>query len=320
MRKSCLLLSVFLMSYLSCFAMGNKRTPKLFGRIVGNTSWVDHDTGEKFVIEKPWKDGHVFEGILSPDGKSFAIDYGVGPIEKTKRHELRILDVQTKEETKIWENKYPFRYSWSPDSQFVIAAGIGNHFGYVIVHLKSEKIWKIDFKRSIINGYGNPRWSQSGRKVIFIAESNNPQRSNALFEVDLNGMNFKSVVDLPPTTSQEVLSPNEKLIACSRPDDNLWIFDIETKKLTQVAKTRQFESFPFWSPDSQWVGAQMTTNFQGPYDYYLWYLPTGKKRILHIPYSTFTFQWWTPLTEPPVDCVKIVEEMLGEGLPLSELE
>ncbi|OVE78220.1 hypothetical protein BVX98_00965, partial [bacterium F11] len=139
-------------------------------------------------------------------------------------------------------------------------------------------------------------------------------------KIGLGQKEMEKVVDIPPGFVRLMLSPNENRILGTRPDDNLWIFDIETTTFTQVAKTRQFEYFPFWSPDGQWVGAQMVTNYAGPYEYHVWHLPTGKRHTLPYNYSSTNLQWWTPLTEPPVDCVKIVEEMLGEGLPLSDLQ
>ncbi len=304
------------------FSMGRRPSLKLVGKIVYGICLIDIETGKWKICGQPQGNGNIFGSLLSPDGNRILLDYELGKISDTnKGNELRIIDLDGENEITLLDDRYGFFYTWSPDSKFLVATGIGMPFEYLIINTSSNEFWRLEIPESKVKGLTQPYWTKDGKSIMLSALLNEQEEKNAFMKIDLDGSNFKIMTYLPKQVGMVVLSPDEKMLAYTPIlEENLYVMNIDGSNIRLMPKNNKTKSFPFWSPDSEWIGCCTNNSNMNDLEFIVWNLETMERRKLPLPSNMLeSIQWWVPQTESPVDCEKIIREMLGQGKKLETL-
>lgn len=120
----------------------------------------------------------------------------------------------------------------------------------------------------------NPVWSPDGRWIAFISDESG---EDEVYIIRPDGSDKTKLTNDAKSYRWELKwSPDSKKLLNSDKTMRLFYIDIETKKTSEIAKSKTWELRDFsWSPDSRWVAY---TDFVGNYlsIIYLYSLETGK--------------------------------------------
>ncbi|MCB4757615.1 MAG: hypothetical protein LHV69_11405 [Elusimicrobia bacterium] len=295
------------------------------GTLVNGTVLYELPSCKKTIVTPArFNDGNGYTGgmgLLSPDGKRILFEEKYWEKSNVVHYELRTVDVDGNNE-KTWIQSESMRnFAWSPDGRLIFVEA-GDTSCYLIFSFETGDAWKITYPEGLTSPV-SPIWSRDGRSLYF-ARPEGPKddvnRGGSLVKTDLKGNILRELVKALPRTGGMDLSPDEKLLAYTPMFDNdLYLVDVATGKMTRTAKTSKFEMFTFWSPDSKWVGfALMTNATKSKTEFQALNVETGRRRpLLNEPGNILS--WWQPPTGPLPDCGKIVREQLGPGRPLKEI-
>jgi len=297
------------------------KVPAFKGKLVSSALIIDLESGRSKIVRKPTADGRVRNSLLSPDGQILAFRYELNPDSNNHSDgELRILDLKTYEETPLFRDKWGFDFEWSPDSKFLIYKRATVPFGVKIFQIRTFNQWDLDLSSPGFKGVGNLKWEKDGETITYGAGIAGTENQGGYYRIKLGEKESTFITLLPSYIMGEVLSPDDTMVAFTTfKDTDLFIYDFKTDSVRTLGRTRKSAHFPFWSPDGQWVGVELSNDIGQPWEVVAWNLPTGKKRALPTE-GWENNQWWYPQTESPVDCEKIILNRLGPGKKLTEAE
>jgi Tol biopolymer transport system component len=231
--------------------------------------------------------------------------------------ELRTVEFDSGNE-KIWlTSDSGFHYSWSPDSKFLLVSDWFLAPYDLFINLSSGNAWAVKVPPEII-GPSFDSWSRDGMHLYY-SRRNDHYDGVEMVKLKLDFTDIQHLVDIPDGM-EIIISPNEKLVAYTKSaTPGIFTLNVDTNLERRIMKTNKITDSIFWSPDNQWTGTKLSTNFQGSDKYFAYNINTGKRKTLPIYYYTSGVQWWAPQTESPPDCEKIVNETLGPGKKLDDL-
>src|SRR5439155_10378474 len=99
----------------------------------------------------------------------------------------------------------------------------------------------------------NPKWSPDGKWIAYVSDASGEDEIH-IAPQDGSGAAQQITSGGPPYKYEVRWSPDSKKILWSDKQMRLFYVEVATKKVTQVAKSDEWEIHQFeWSPDSKWV-------------------------------------------------------------------
>jgi len=129
------------------------------------------------------------------------------------------------------------------------------HRGEIFTVPKENGDWR-NISRSTDAADRYPAWSSDGQKIAWFSDASGEYQ---LMVADQSGLQSAKAYDIPNKKFYyyPVWSPDNKHIAFTDTDYNLWVIDLATGKLNKVATDRLAHPNrtlkPVWSPDSKWI-------------------------------------------------------------------
>ena len=291
------------------------------GKLVVLSTVVDLEEGSERLVRKPPTDGHILSSSLSPDGQLLAFNFEHKPDDQgKKKNELRVLNLNTQDEMRLFSDPKGFDYGWSPDSKFLIYKRAIALFDVKIIQLDTFINWDLNISTVGFKGTGQLIWDKDGETITSPSGTAGTEDESGYYKIKLGEQRPVLITILPPKSSFEEISPDRTKVAFTYLlNGNPFIWDVKTQTIHQLAKVSRDAGLFFWSPDSQWVGAVLSSNWGKPEDIVAWDVQRGKRETLPVK-GHGIYQWWHPQVEPPVDCEKIINARLGPGKKLTEIE
>lgn len=133
-----------------------------------------------------------------------------------------------------------------------------------------------------------PIWSPNGKQLVFISQRGQTQSFAALYTIDSNGKNLKTISDIGIYNLQPAWSPDGQRIAFvtrteNRPNRDL-IYTVQSDG-TLLSALEVSGHYPSWSPDGQHLAYWHRSNL------YLMNVTSGEQRQVPGHYTTQMITW-----------------------------
>ncbi len=191
--------------------------------------------------------------VWSPDGKMIAY---------VKNNDIHIIDLATKQITRLTSWSSCFFPSWSPDGKKIAFDAITN---WPTVPGDSAGIWVMNTKgskkRLVIKGR-SPHYSPDGAQFVYVGGAGSAKGTETqIWLADTSGSNQKQLTNNSISNWDPIWSPNGSFIAwgSSGNKDNagIWIMNADgTGEHLLVGKG----GHPTWSPDGKKIAFHMVDN------------------------------------------------------------
>lgn len=212
---------------------------ELTGKLIIGTSVKDLSTNKTIRLIDKKKKVAIGYTQLSPDGSLFAYEQ----IEQGDSI-LFVANTKTKDETPILYGDN-MEFNWNKIDNTLLVC---NDSRLMIV--SSDGILKkgldIGMKCS------SPYWSKDGQYFYFKGGTDEyPNGQIYRYEITSGRLWRIGLID----HLQEIeISPDEQLIAYTKPDQNIYLMTTTGKQLGMLEDSKVSEHMLFWSPDSKWIG------------------------------------------------------------------
>jgi len=198
--------------------------------------------------------------------------------------------------------------SWSPDSKHIVfAAKAGSEDALHIVDVKKRKI--VQEHRFGLDGVFTPSWSPDGENIAFMGIQNG---NGDIYSFNIATQELTQITDDVFSDIQPQWSPDGKTIAFVSDrgdlyDENnipadfdiytedysqkdIYIIDVETKKLKRITNTNALEASPVFSPSGSKLA--YTSDESGIYNIYIYDLESGMNYpITDVLTGIFNLSW-----------------------------
>lgn len=158
--------------------------------------------------------------------------------------------------------------SLSPSGVRVAVEARGNIFSVPAKHGDTRNFTNLSGARARL-----PQWSPDGKTIAYITDQTGGYEIYT--QAQLGGTPTKLTSETSGTITDLDWSPNGKYIRFSKTNRTMWLLEVATKKLIQMAKAPYSFGDTDWSPDSRWISfINVGSNSFGVV--YLYELATGK--------------------------------------------
>ncbi len=220
---------------------------ELSGRLIIGTSLKNLSTGKTIRLIDKKKKVAIGYTQLSPDGSLFSYEQ----IEQGDSI-LFIFNLMTKQETPILYGKN-MEFNWDKIDNTLLVCDDG-------------RLMMVSADGTLKKGIGismkcsSPYWSNDGQYFYFKGGTTEyPSGQIYKYEITSGRMWRIGLID----HLQEIeISPDESLIAYTKPDQNIYLMNMQGKQLGIVEDTKIYEHMLFWSPDSKWIGYWASKKFE----------------------------------------------------------
>jgi Tol biopolymer transport system component len=142
------------------------------------------------------KDGEQ-DAVWSPDGHRIALTSSETR-DGNERSMIRVLDMASRQVTKLAGSEDRFSPRWSPDGKYLLA--LNQKDGSISVFDFQTRQWEKLFAKG---GNGSPNWSRDGRLVYFVRA----EEDCGVFRIRLSDRKVEKLVDLTGFRFTSVLGP-----------------------------------------------------------------------------------------------------------------
>lgn len=213
------------------------------------------------VIVPTKRDGQYSDPALSPDG-TMLVYTATSPHGKAQ---VRLLNLQTGEESVLKEGQTAVQFSWSPDGQRIAWSSMGSYKTYN----RFYDLWVYDFSiekerkraKKLTSGARarDPEFDRSGVNLFFVAGD---KGTDALKRIDVESKEITVLTkDVPPHQqfANPRISPDGASLALSvwKPDEGyrVWIYTVDGMPVRRLTADKGIavEARPAWSGDGRFV-------------------------------------------------------------------
>jgi len=133
----------------------------------------------------------ILDPTWSPDGRR--ILYSTAGLENSPTDDVEVLDLGTRQATKVKGSEAMWSPRWSPDGRYI--AALDSTWSLTVFDFQSQK-WATRVKGAC----NFPTWSRDSRTIYFSRKD-----EHGIFEVHLNGDKPEKVFDLPALSTTGAL-------------------------------------------------------------------------------------------------------------------
>ncbi len=196
-------------------------------------------------------DGTLQAPTLSPDGKKLVYSKS----DKNNAPELRIYDLESKSDERLYKGRFTDQISFSPDGKKIAFSSIGKYKYFNIyndvyeIDLETKKLGVITKGKRA----SDPDYSPDGKSIVFVE---NKLGSTQLYLHDRESKEDKQLTQAPTFTqfSNPRFSPDGKSIVVSawmNGNRDLYIYDLQGKITQQLTNDSAIDNEPRFSNDGK---------------------------------------------------------------------
>ncbi len=318
MKQSIFFTLAILFGLLSCKSDGEK----------GQTTKTSDSTKEvkKYTIKQFMENTRVFGGSISSDGTKVLVGNNESGIINA-----HAIDIATGESTPLTDSKETVRpMTWFPEDDRILYlsdAGGNEIFNIYMRDLDgSIKPLTPDEKaRSVYYGWAHDR------KSFYYGSNKRDPRAMDVYEMDIASMKSKMIYENKESYNFGGISNDRKVMALGKAintnDSDLFIYDIETKKLKKISDKQAGHAAADFSVDNK--SLYYLTDDGAEFQYLMRYdLESGKKEKVHqekwdISYAYFSHSGKyrvIGINEDAKTVVKIQETSTGKAVDFPKFE
>ena len=156
----------------------------------------------------------------------------------------------------------------SPSGIRVVVEARGNLFSVATKHGDTRNFTNLSGSRARF-----PHWSPDGKSIAYVTDQTG--NYEVYTQPQLGGTPTQLTFNTTGTIQEVEWSPTGKYIDISKSDNSLWILDVASKKLTEVANPKYPLGNWDWSPDDRWI-AFTEGQASGLSSLYAYEVSTGK--------------------------------------------
>jgi Tol biopolymer transport system component len=250
---------------------------ELTGKLIIGTSIKYLSTNKTIRLIDKKKKVAIGYTQLSPDGSLFAYEQIEQDISM-----LFIVKLETKEEYPILCGNN-LEFGWSKVDNTLLVC---DDKRLMVVSADGTIKQGVDIKMKC----SSPYCSNNGQYYYFKGGTDEyPNGQIYKYEITSGRLWHIGLID----HLQEIeISPDEKLIAYTKPDQNIYLMTIEGKQLGMLNDSKVMEHRLFWSPDSQYIGYWASKRYEMT-DNSLYAINIKTKQIINLKtQGWFSNQWF----------------------------